>query len=66
MLIHTCSNNPNHLLCLSWITGVLFEDIAEEDAETGEEDEMADFIVEEEEVYENETPMRYFIFFIVV
>jgi len=27
---------------------------------------MADFIVEEEEVYENETPMRYFIFFIVV
>lgn len=47
--------------------GVPLEDIAEEeeqieedeDADIGEEDEMADFIVDEEEVDENGAPLRF-------
>jgi hypothetical protein len=49
-------------------SGSHLEDIAEEeeqveeeeDADIGEEDEMADFIVDEEEVDENGAPVRYF------
>lgn len=49
--------------------GPQLEDIAEEeerleeeeDADIGEEDEMADFIVDEEEVDEHGAPIRYII-----
>lgn len=52
--------------CISAI-GVPLEDVAEEegqveeeeDGDIGEEDEMADFIVDEEELDENGAPVRY-------
>lgn len=53
--------------------GQPLEDIAEEqpeeeeeDADIGEEDEMADFIVDEEEVDEHGAPVRYTVYHILL
>lgn len=56
------------------ITGAPLEDIVEEeeqgeeeeDADIGEDDEMADFIVEEEEVDENGATVKYYKFIFIL
>lgn len=53
--------------------GLPLEDIAEEeeqpeeeDADIGEDDEMADFIVDEEEIDEHGAPVRYIVHHVCV
>lgn len=51
-------------VCVSFLTGAAAEDVVEEEEmedeeELGEEDEMADFIVDEEEVDEHGEPSKY-------